>query len=335
MNALRSCISKRQPENPLTLTELNYIVALGQERHFGRAAALCHVSQPTLSIAVKKFEQGLGVMLFERTGAGLRITPLGEQVVIKARRILKEVTEIKDLICDGKHPLVGPIALGTMPSIGPYLFPRFIPLLQQKHPRMPLRLEESDTATLKAKLRNGDLDVVLTTTPFSMADVVTQPLFDENFVLLLRADDPLAARSAIAPPDLEPNRLLTLVPGHDCYDALMAWLPQLGQAAATARSSATSLETLRHMVASGGGMTVLPEMAANVPYYAPNLVTTRSFIAPAPTRTLALAWRATFPRHQAIDAVRDAIQASSPPFWQYTTDNRPNALGIMVQNQDW
>jgi len=161
----------------MTLTEFRYIVALADQRHFGRAAQLCQVSQPTLSIAVKKLEQNLGVILFERTREGLQLTPLGEQVVAKARKVLAQTAEITDLVSAGNDPLKGPLALGILSCIGPYLLPQFMPHLQHAAPGMPLSLYEGDSRTLAKKLRAGELDVVITTLPFSAADAVVQPLF--------------------------------------------------------------------------------------------------------------------------------------------------------------
>ena len=168
----------------MTLTELRYIVALAQEQHFGRAAERCHVSQPTLSIAVKKLEDELGV-LFERGKQKILPTPLGHKIVDMASRVLEQAAAIKDVAEADKDQLEGPIALGTLPTIGPYLLPQFIPLLQETSNKLALYVEEGTTTELATKLRNGDLDAILITAPFVEADVVTQPLFDEPFMVLL------------------------------------------------------------------------------------------------------------------------------------------------------
>src|SRR6187549_2153639 len=188
---------------PMTLTELRYIVALAQEQHFGRAAERCHVSQPTLSIAVKKLEEELGV-LFERGKQKILPTPLGEKIVAMAAKVLEQAAAIKDVADADKDQLQGPISLGTLPTIGPYLLPQFIPLLQETAPSLSLYVEEGTQAALAAQLRSGALDAILITAPFVETDVVTQPLFDEPFMLLMSAKHRLAGRPVIQANDLDP-----------------------------------------------------------------------------------------------------------------------------------
>ncbi len=323
----------------MTLTELRYIVALAQEQHFGRAAERCHVSQPTLSIAVKKLEEELGV-LFERGKQKILPTPLGEKIVAMAARVLEQAAAIKDVAEAGKDQLEGPIALGTLPTIGPYLLPQFIPLLQETSNKLSLYVEEGSVSDLAGKLRNGDLDAILVTAPFVEADVVTQPLFDEPFVLLLAADHRLANKVRIEPSDLVPGELLLLGEGDSMREQILAAFPQLdpkvesGAEVRTFTQGAT-LETLRHMVASKLGVTILPQTAAEAPLYAPNLLTTRPFTNPAPKRSLVLAWRVSFPRHKAIDLLRRAIQASSSAYWNYNTAHSQETPGRMVENRNW
>jgi LysR family transcriptional regulator, hydrogen peroxide-inducible genes activator len=321
----------------MTLTELRYIVSLGQEKHFGRAAERCHVSQPTLSIAIKKLEQELDVVLFERNIEGVQPTLLGEQVISKARRLLEQAMEIKDVASAGKDPLRGPIALGALPTIGPYLLPQFIPLLQKLAANMPLYIEEGGAEQLGKRLRGGELDVVITALPFSERDVVTQTLFDEPFIVLLPVGHALATKTAITSGDLDPHEVLLLAEGHCFREQILTAFPNLRQQFAGAERpfiQGGTLESLRHMVASGLGITILPLTAAETPFYAPGLLVTRPFVAPTPYRTLALSWRASFPRHQAIDVLRRTIEACSPAFWNYTTA-RQNAGGILVENKDW
>jgi LysR family transcriptional regulator, hydrogen peroxide-inducible genes activator len=321
----------------MTLTELRYIVALAQEQHFGRAAERCHVSQPTLSIAVKKLEEELGV-LFERGKTKILPTPLGGKIVAMASRVLEQAAAIKDVAEADKDQLEGPIALGTLPTIGPYLLPQFIPLLQETSSKLALYVEEGSAAELASKLRNGDLDAILVTAPFVEADVVVQPLFDEPFVLLLPADHRLASRVQIAAEDLRPDELLLLGEGDSLREQVLAAFPHLdpsrGAGVRTFTQGAT-LETLRHMVASRLGVTILPQTAAEAPLYAPNLLTTRPFATPAPKRSLVLAWRVSFPRHKAIDLLRRAIQASSSAYWNYNTAHSQDAPGVMVENRNW
>jgi LysR family transcriptional regulator, hydrogen peroxide-inducible genes activator len=323
----------------MTLTELRYIVALAQEQHFGRAAERCHVSQPTLSIAVKKLEEELGV-LFERGKTRVLPTPLGVKIVAMASKVLEQAAAIKDVAEADKEQVEGPISLGTLPTIGPYLLPQFIPLLQETSNKLSLYVEEGGIADLAGKLRNGDLDALLITAPFSEADVVVQPLFDEPFVLLLPADHRLANKARIEAGDLEAKELLLLGEGDPLREQILAAFPHLdpnketGVGVRTFTQGAT-LETLRHMVASHLGVTILPQTAAEAPLYAPSLLTTRPFANPAPRRTLALAWRVSFPRHKAIDLLRKAIQASSSAYWNYNTAQAQDAPGVMVENRNW
>ena len=322
----------------MTLTELRYIVALAQEQHFGRAAERCHVSQPTLSIAVKKLEEELDATLFERGKQGILPTPLGRQIVAIANQVLEQTARIRDVAEADKDQLSGPLALGTLPTIGPYLLPQFIPLLQETAPSLSLYVEEGTQSVLAGKLRNGDLDAILITAPFVETDVVTQPLFEEAFVALLPAKHRLAGKAEIAAADLEPAEVLLLREGHSFREQVLSAFPhlqpQVGEGARALVQGGT-LETLRHMVASGLGVTILPQAAAEAPLYAPDLLVTRPFAAPIPKRTLALAWRVSFPRHKAIDVLRRAIQASSAAYWNYNTVRAQENPGSLVENRDW
>ena len=298
----------------MTLTELRYIVTLAQQQHFGQAAKLCHVSQPTLSIAVKKLEQELGIDLFERSKNNVRTTPIGEQVIAQAQRVLEESASIKDIASAGRDQLKSPLHVGAIFTIGPYLFPHFIPALQKAVPQMPLVVEEGFTGTLRQRLRKGELDVIIVALPFSEPDVVTQPLYSEPFVVLMPDNHPLAKKKQIKPDDLEWENVLLLGEGHCFGDQVREALPNLNKhqddnpRQIRTHSEGSSLETLRHMVASGLGITILPLSAAIGTGYKEGLLVTRPFAGPAPCRTSALAWRASFPRHKAIDALRDAIK---------------------------
>ncbi len=324
----------------MTLTELRYIVALAQEQHFGRAAERCHVSQPTLSIAVKKLEEELGV-LFERGKQKVLPTPLGDKIVAMASRVLEQAAAIKDVADADKDQLEGPIALGTLPTIGPYLLPQFIPLLQETASKLALYVEEGTTSELATKLRNGDLDAILITAPFVEADVVTQPLFEEPYVVLMPAGHRLAVKVQIAAGDLRAEELLLLGEGDAMRAQILAAFPHLDPGGAAGAggvrtfTQGATLETLRHMVASRLGITILPQSAAEAPLYAPSLLITRPFAAPVPRRSLALAWRVSFPRHKAIDLLRRAIQASSSAYWNYNTGRSTDAPGVMVENRNW
>lgn len=296
----------------MTLTELRYIVTLAQEQHFGHAAERCFVSQPTLSIAVKKLEEELGVALFERSKSRVLATPLGEKVVAQAQLVLEQSDVIKQIATAGKDQLSSPLKVGAIYTIGPFLFPHFIPLLQQMAPSMPLYVEEGFTATLRQRLRNGDLDVIIVSLPFTEPDVVTQPLYDEPFVVLMHRDHPLAGCGSVAPRDLDDHTVLLLGEGHCFRDQVLEACPNLlphqeKHNAVRTAAEGSSLDTLRHMVASGLGVTILPQSAASSSYYGPEVLVTRPFCQPVPHRSVALAWRASFPRHKAIDTLREAL----------------------------
>lgn len=299
----------------MTLTELRYIVTLAQEQHFGRAADRCYVSQPTLSIAVKKLEDELGVALFERTKSRVQPTPLGEQIIAQANLVLEQTAAIKDLADAGKDQLSSPLSVGAIFTIGPYLLPKFIPHLQQLAQRMPLYVEEGYTHNLRKKLRNGELDVIIIALPFSEPDVVTQTLFEEPFVVLMPKNHPLAAQKKVQTSELSDQKMLLLGEGHCFRDQVLTTCPNIQphndeSSKIKTVAEGSSLETLRHMVASGLGITILPLSAAESSLYTQDILVTRPFEDPAPCRTIALAWRASFPRHKAIDALRKAIQQS-------------------------
>ena len=334
-------ISAMSTRDAMTLTELSYIVALAQEQHFGRAAERCHVSQPTLSIAVKKLEEELDVTLFERCKNGVQITPLGERIVAMAGGVLHQIAAIKDVAAADSEQLQGPLALGTLPTIGPYLLPQFIPLLQKTAGQLSLYVEEGTQESLTLKLRNGELDAILVTAPFSEPDVVTHPCSTSLSCCCLPADHRLASKSLIAAADLDPAEILLLAEGDRFREQVLTAFPRLRPPQGSGRESeaqfdrGSTLEALRHMVASKLGMTILPQSAAEAPLYAPDLLVTRPFESPAPKRTLILAWRVSFPRHKAIDVLRRTIQASSSAFWNYNTARDQDTPGVLVENRNW
>ncbi|GIX31791.1 MAG: LysR family transcriptional regulator [Porticoccaceae bacterium] len=302
----------------MTLTELRYIVTLAQEQHFGQAAQRCNISQPTLSIAVKKLEQELGVELFERSKSRVSPTPTGERVVAQAQKVLEEAGRIYDIAAAGRDQLSGPLAVGAIFTIGPYLFPRFIPHLRHLAPHMPLVVEESYTAVLRRRLRNGDLDVIIVALPFTEPDVVTQPLYVEPFVVLLREDHPLAGRSAIRPEEIEGENILLLGEGHCFRDHVLEVMPSLARGPRDDQrirtdTEGSSLETMRHMVATGLGITILPLSAVLGTHQPHDNLVSVPLASPAARRTVALAWRASFPRHKAVDVLRRAILETRLP----------------------
>ena len=302
----------------MTLTELRYIVTLAQVQHFGQAAERCNVSQPTLSIAVKKLESELGVDLFERSKSSVRLTPIGQNIVDQSQRVLEEAAAIKDIATAGKDQLRSPLHVGAIFTIGPYLFPHFIPALQKAAPQMPLIIEEGYTSNLRKRLRSGEVDVIVVALPFTEPDVVVQPLYDEPFVLLMPEGHPLAAKKEIQHSDLDGENVLMMGEGHCFRDQVIEALPNINQQPTTAApirtmTEGSSLETLCYMVASGLGITILPKTAAIGAEYLRNDLVTRPFSGTSPTRTAALAWRASFPRHKAIDALRQSIYDSNLP----------------------
>lgn len=298
----------------MTLTELRYVVALAREKHFGRAAEACFVSQPTLSVAVKKLEEELGVALFERGKTEVTVTPVGERVAEQARRVLEELEGVKRIAQQARDPLVGPLRIGAIYTVGPYLFPRLVPILHETAPQMPLVIEENYTARLRERLVAGELDAILVCLPFEEPGVVTLPLYDEPFLVMVPARHPWAKRKAIPTEDLSKETVLLLGAGHCFRDQVIEACPScVGPPAAEGglqkAVEGSSLETIRHMVASGMGITVLPCTAASGPgHYASRLTEIRPFVAP-PRRRVVLAWRVTFPRPQAIEALRQAIRA--------------------------
>jgi LysR family hydrogen peroxide-inducible transcriptional activator len=298
----------------MTLTELRYIVALFETGHFRKAAELCHVSQPTLSIAVKKLEEELDVTLFERSRHKVTATPIGERIVQQARTVLRETRNLEQLAEQGRDPLGSVLSVGAIYTVGPYLFPRLINRLSQVAPQMPLFIEENYTAVLRVKLSAGDLDAIFVALPFTEPDVVTRAVYDEPFVVLLRDDHPLSGEQQIEPDALAHHRVLLMGEGHCFRDQVLEACPGLqqslsdGYARGQAMLEGSSLETLKHMVASGLGITVLPESAASVAQYGEDTLAVRPFAEPVPRRTVALAWRASYPRHQAIDILIEALQ---------------------------
>lgn len=296
----------------MTLTELRYIVTLAQERHFGRAAERCHVSQPTLSVGVKKLEDELGVMIFERSKSAVRLTPVGEGIVVQAQKVLESAQGIRELAQVGKNQLVAPLRVGAIYTVGPYLFPHLIPQLHRVAPQMPLYIEENFTHVLRDKLRNGELDAIIIALPFLEADVLTKTLYDEPFYVLMPADHPWTAKTSIDSALLNDKSLLLLGEGHCFRDQVLEACPTVrkgDEQHTTVESS--SLETIRHMVASGLGISVLPFSAVNSHHYAPGIIAVRPLSPPVPFRSIAIAWRASFPRPQAIDVLADSIRLCS------------------------
>ncbi|MES0873079.1 hydrogen peroxide-inducible genes activator [Sinimarinibacterium thermocellulolyticum] len=295
----------------MTLTELRYLVNLDKERHFGRAAERSFVSQPTLSVALKKLEDELGVILFERNRGEARPTPVGERIIAQARRVLSEARLIEDLARDGRDEITGPLRLGAIYTVGPYLLPSLVPLLRQRAPQMPLIIEENFTAKLLEQLRDNELDVILVALPVDLNGLLAWPVYDEDFVVVMPPDHHWAHTAKIPAKQLAGEKLLLLGPGHCFREQVIEVCPKCVDADADGPKPQTgsSLETIRHMVVSGLGITVLPRSSVeNRPE--DSLLVSRPFVPPAPTRRIALVWRKTFPRRKAIGLLRDTILES-------------------------
>lgn len=300
----------------MTLTELRYIVAVARERHFGRAAASCFVSQPTLSVAVKKLEDELGVALFERSAGEVALTPVGEQVVAQAQRVLEEAQQVKQLAQQGKDPLAGTLRLGAIFTISPYLLPWLIPQLRQRAPQMHVLLEENYTARLAEMLKQGQIDLAVLAEPFSEPGLQTLAVYDEDFVVAAPKGHAWAASERIDAEQLSQENVLLLSPGNCFRDQVLQSCPDLNRESHSLGGlqrtlQGTSLTTIRHMVMGGIGVTVLP--ASSVTKADEQMLEIRPFVEPVPSRRVILAWRRNFPRLAAIETVRCAILQSGMP----------------------
>jgi len=294
------------------LTELRYLVNLDKERHFGRAAERSFVSQPTLSVALKKLEDELGVMLFERNRGEARPTPVGVRIIGQAKRVLAEAALVGDLAKEGRDELVGPLRFGAIYTVGPYLLPYLIPILRRNAPMMPLVIEENFTSVLLEQLRNNELDVAILALPIDMNGLQSWPLYDEDFVVLLPPDHHWTEEQSITARRMSEEPLLLLGPGHCFRDQVLEACPKCVDADGDGPKPQTgsSLETIRHMVASGLGITVLPQSSIENRPQEPSLLVAKPFAPPAPSRRIALIWRKTFPRTKAIEVLRAAILES-------------------------
>jgi len=290
----------------MTLNELRYIVAVARERHFGHAAEACFVSQPTLSVAVKKLEDELGVSLFERGQGEVTLTTAGEPIISQAQRVLEDAAALKQMAHQSKDQLVGPLRLGAIYTVGPYLFPSLVAELSVQARQMPLVIRENFTAVLSEQLKRGDQDVIIISLPFDEPGIHTRALFEEPFYVLLPHDHPLAGEASLSPGQLQRENVLLLGEGHCFRDQVLEICPGCLQANGRDEGlqrnlEGCSLETIRCMVASGLGVTVLPEMAIESHHGPDDLVCVRPFSGEVPQRSLALAWRKSFPRPDAVE----------------------------------
>jgi LysR family transcriptional regulator, hydrogen peroxide-inducible genes activator len=295
----------------MNLRDLRYLVALADERHFGRAADRCYVSQPTLSAQIRKLEEYLGVTLVERQPKRVTLTETGEKVVERARRLMLEADAIVEVAKTDRDPLAGPLRLALIPTVGPYLLPHVARPLKRALPRLKLMLYEYQTGPLLEKLRDGELDLGILALPVSVDGLATAELYEEPFTLAVPAHHPLAARERVRVADLEGEALLLLEDGHCLRDQALEVCSRIN-VGEEGDYRATSLETLRQMVAAGHGVTLLPELAAAAPVGTARGLKVKPFSKPAPSRTIGAVWRKSTTRGKAIDAliatVREAMK---------------------------
>ena len=289
----------------MTLSELRFVVAVAKERNFRRAAEKCFVSQPALSLAIKKLEEDLGVLIFERSRTDVSATPIGEQIIEQAIRAIEEVAHIREIAKQGANQLGGAFRLGLIYSVGPYLLPEIIPILRVTAPDMPLDIEENLTTQLESQLKSGVIDAAIVALPFEAAGIKTMPLYDEKYVVMVPIDHPWANRTSIKAKDLTDENVLLLNSGH-CYShQVLQACPDLSRKGQVLQGN--SLETIRNMVSSNLGITVLPCSAATERHANP-LVKVIPFAAPVPVRRIALAWRKSYARELAVNCLADAIK---------------------------
>ena len=299
----------------MTLTELRYIVAVARERHFGRAAEACFVSQPTLSVAVKKLEEELGVTLFERGPGEVSVTPSGQKIVEQAQRVLEEAARVREIAAAGRDPLVGPLRLGAIYTIGPYLLPKLVSVMRRTAPQMPLLIQENFTHRLSESLKSGEVDVILIALPFDEPGIATRAVYDEPFLVAVPKGHDWEERKRISSDELARESLLLLGEGHCFRDQVLdiCHVVRNRDRSSLAKTvEGGSLETIRQMVASGVGVTVLPSTSVGAGSSG-DLIRILPFARPVPTRRVGLAWRRSFPRPEAIEALRKGIVACNLP----------------------
>jgi LysR family hydrogen peroxide-inducible transcriptional activator len=293
------------------LKDLRYLVAVADQRHFGRAAARCFVSQPTLSAQLKKLEDSLGVQLVERAPNNVCLTEAGEAIVARARRIVEASDEMVALARSQRDPLGGRLRVALLPTIGPYLLPRVASAVRKGLPRLELRLYEYQTAALLAKLHAGEIDVGILALPVAAEGLESRELYREAFMVALPEHHPLTARARVRLADLKGEKLLLLEEGHCLREQALEVCSRVG-VADQQDFRATSLETLRQMVATGAGLTLLPELAGRGAYRNARGVALRPFARPAPERHIGALWRKSSARRAAIDALCGLIHEHAP-----------------------
>ena len=297
----------------MTLTELRYIVAVSRELHFGRAAAACFVSQPTLSVAIKKLEDELDVTIFERRPHDVTVTPVGRRIVEQATAVLEQVNAIKSIAGSEQDQLKGSLKLGVIYTIGPFLLPHLIPILNREAPELTLIIEEDFTLNLAEQLKRGDLDMIIISTPFEQPGATLEVLYREPFTVMLPKNHRLSRKKQVRADDLVEDTLLLLKSGNCFRDQVMDACPACkGDIFSRDKIQQTlegsSIETIKQMVAAGSGVTVLPSTAIREQDGLGRLVEYRPFAKPVPERDIALAWRNTYPKKQLAQLVSRIIR---------------------------
>ncbi|MFN3713774.1 MAG: LysR substrate-binding domain-containing protein [Alcanivoracaceae bacterium] len=293
----------------MTLTELRYLVALAREKHFGHAADICNVSQPTLSAAIKKLEDHLGMTLFERRPREVRVTADAEPIIHQAQRVLEQAELLEQMADKQRDQLSAALRIGAIFTVAPYLFPVIVPKIRKAAPQMPLFIEENYTHVLRGKLERGELDAIIVALPFSGGGLVRAKMYEESFSVLLPAGHGWISQKSIKPDQLLDETLLLLGEGHCFRDQVLELCPAIDSQKQKnlVQIEGGSLETLRHMVAGGLGITILPDSALHHNSYSEETFAIRPFVKPVPSRTIALVWRDSFPRPKAIEVVRQAV----------------------------
>jgi LysR family transcriptional regulator, hydrogen peroxide-inducible genes activator len=286
----------------MNLKDLKYLVALADTGHFGRAAQRTFVSQPTLSAQLKKLEEYLGVKLVERHPKNVQLTEVGKQIVARARHMLSEGDEIVALARNNTDPLSGKLKVALIPTIGPYLLPRVMQKLRKALPQLGLMLYEYQTEDLLKRLKEGEIDLGILALPIVQDGLECRRLYREEFTVALPSDNPLAQKPSIKVSDLKGQTLLLLEDGHCLRDQALEVCSRIDVREAE-DFRATSLETLRHMVVAGLGVTLMPELAVESPFGSQRGLVIRQFTKPAPARTVGAVWRKSTTRSAAIDAV--------------------------------
>jgi len=313
----------------MTLSELRYLVALADLRHFGHAAERCHITQSTLSTQLRKLEDFLGITLFERTSRAVTVTPIGESIVIRARRIIEEVDQIADLARQEEGLLSNSLKIGIIPTLGPYILPLFLDALHRAHPQLRLVLHEDLTVNLIEALSAHEVDVLLLALPADLHGLQALPLFTEPFWVAFPAGDPLGEKRAIVERDLGDRKLLLLAEGHCLREQALA---VCGQQSGRDHSSpevlrANSLETICAMVAAGLGCTLIPELAVPRLAAGGSGVEARPFECLGAHRDIGLLWRTAFPGGEDLKSLGEFIQERLPPGVQPSGLARKTAIG--------